>query len=148
MNLSPNFTLEEMTRSQTALRLGVDNNPYPEDVANLQTLCLSLLEPARTILGVPLHVDSGYRSPDVNTAVGGAIDSAHIEGRAADVIPIGMSLIDAFNTLRINTTLSFDQLIIECGAWLHISIAPAAAVPRRMAMTASGRPGNWSYTVV
>lgn len=147
-NLSPNFTLEELVRSQTALRLNIDNTPDDDVVASLERLCMDLLEPARTILGRPLHVDSGYRSPKINTAIGGAKDSAHMDGRAADVIPIGMDLRAAFDTLRRNTALQYDQLLIECSSWLHISIAPMGVAARRQALTASGGPGHWNYTVV
>ena len=73
MNLSPNFTLEELTFSQVASRTGIENDPSADPVvmANLQRLCEMLLEPARVILAVPLHIDSGYRSQFVNDQVAG-----------------------------------------------------------------------------
>src|SRR5207245_2687878 len=90
--LSEHFSLEELTFSQIAARTGVNNDPSanPIIMANLTRLCETLLEPARLILGVPLHIDSGYRSRFVNDQVGGATNSAHIDGRAADLIPIGL----------------------------------------------------------
>ena len=66
--LSPFFSLDEMTRSQTALRLGLDNTPPAEAIAELRRLCANLLEPARLLLGVPLHVDSGFRCSALNAA--------------------------------------------------------------------------------
>lgn len=145
--LSEHFTLEELTFSQSALRLGIDNTPPAVALEELQKLCSVLLEPARLILGVPLHVDSGYRCPELNSRIGGASASAHMDGRAADIIPIGMPLQQAFDTLHASD-LPLDQIIIECGAWLHMAIAPDGVEPRRMAMTASGHPGAWSYQLV
>ena len=153
MNLSPHFTLEELTFSQKAARLGIDNTPSPAVIAYLTKLCDLLLEPARVILEtvaghpVPLHVDSGYRSPDLNADVGGDPHSAHMEGRAADVIPIGMPLHQAFDALRSNG-LPFDRIIIECNAWLHMAIPVDGAEPRRIAETAAGGPGRWTYELV
>lgn len=145
MQLTPNFSLEELTFSQTAARLGFDNTPNPAQQANLLSLCQTLLEPARIVLGVPLHVDSGFRSEWLNTQVGGAIDSAHLDGRAADIIPIGLDLHDAFLKLKTMAGLPIDQLIIECDAWLHLAIAPSGQQPRLQFLVASGGPGHWTY---
>jgi len=144
MFLSPHFTLEELTFSQYAARTGTPNSPSIAQVSNLKRLCVELLEPARLVLGVAFHIDSGYRSPGVNAAIGGAVNSAHMDGRAADVVPIGLDLAQAFDRLRASA-LPFDQIIFECRAWLHLAIPPDAVVARRIAETASGSPGNWSY---
>lgn len=143
-NLSLNFTLEELTFSQTALRTGLDNTPSAAEITELRALCLELLEPARSLLSVALHVDSGYRSAALNAAIGGAVDSAHMDGRAADVIPIGMSLTDAFRKIA-SSALPFDQAIIECGAWIHLAIAAPNQAARRQMLVASGTPGHWTY---
>jgi hypothetical protein len=144
-DLSPHFTLAELTFSQVAARKGIDNVPSTERIENLGQLCSVLLEPIRTLLGVPLHVDSGYRSVEVNAAVGGATKSAHVEGRAADIIPIGMDLQEAFDLIR-RSDLPFDQVIAECGpAWIHVAIA---AIPRRQVLSCWGSPGNWHYVEV
>jgi zinc D-Ala-D-Ala carboxypeptidase len=145
--LSPNFTLAELTFSEVALRLGFDNEPPAALIPNLQRLCQMILEPARTLLNVPLHVNSGYRSHELNAAIGGATDSAHMYCRAADILPIGMPLLEAFEKLR-TSAIAYDQIIVECGAWIHIAIAMEDAAPRRQALTASGRPGNWHYEAV
>lgn len=146
-DLSTHFTLEELVFSQTALRLGIDNTPGSAEHACLIRLCWTLLEPIRTLLGVPVHVDSGYRSPALNAKVGGALNSAHVEGRAADLVPIGMNLQTAFDLIR-HTSLPFDEVITECDAWIHVSIASANATPRREALAASGGPGMWKYELV
>lgn len=142
--MSDHFSMDELTYSQTAARLGIDNTPGPTEVENLNRLCSVLLEPIRAMLNVPIHVDSGYRSPLVNHLIGGAADSAHMDGRAADIIPYDVGLKTAFDIIR-NSSLPYDQVIIECNAWIHVSISDT---PRRMAMTASGTPGNWVYTEV
>ena len=144
VNVSEHFTLEELTFSQAALRSGIDNTPPPDALNNLRLLSTGLLEPVRTLLWVPLHVDSGYRSPAINHLVGGAVNSAHLDGRAADIIPVGLSLKDAFNALY-NSALPFDQLILECNAWLHLSVPEVGKEARRQALLASGGPGNWHY---
>jgi uncharacterized protein YcbK (DUF882 family) len=146
IQLSANFTLEELTRSQVALRTGTDNDPTkdPDVMANLKRLCADVLEPARRFLGVPLHVDSGYRSPLVNDWVGGAKDSAHMYGRAADVIPMGVELLQAFQLLM-HSGIPYDQCIFECKAWIHVSVAPLGETPRGENLLASGHPGAWVY---
>ena len=145
--LSTNFTLEELTFSQIAARQGIDNTPEAIDIQNLRRLCAELLEPARAILRVPLHVDSGFRSPPLNAAVGGSAVSAHMAGLAADVIPIGLSVEDAFHVL-LASALRYDQLIFECREWLHLGLAPATVTPRREALLATGHAGAWEYTAV
>lgn len=144
IQLSEHFSLEELIFSQVASRKGLDNTPNDFEVMNLTRLCVEILEPSRILLGVPLHVDSGFRAPLVNTAVGGALSSAHKDGRAADCIPIGMHLQAAFDRLR-TSKLPYDQIIIEYNAWIHMAIAPTDVPPRREALVASGYPGTWTY---
>jgi zinc D-Ala-D-Ala carboxypeptidase len=143
-HLSTNFTLEELTFSQIASRRGLDNQPNLSDTENLTRLCEMLLEPARKIISAPLHIDSGYRSPAVNASCGGAPDSAHMVGRAADLVPIGLTVLEAFDALRLNG-LPFDQLIFECQAWIHIAVAAPGNEPRRQVLIASGYAGHWKY---
>lgn len=145
--LSDHFSLEELTFSRQASVAGISNQPNVEQIANLTRLCHVLLEPARAILGAPFHVNSGFRSPIVNQLVFGAANSAHLDGRAADIVPVGVPLQNAFDTLR-RTLGVYDQLIIECNAWIHIAVAPLNTTPRQMAMTATGMPGHWQYELV
>ena len=145
--MSEHFTLDDLTRSQTASRKGIDNTPPQQAIDSLNLLCSTLLEPARALLGVPISVDSGFRSEVLNEAVGGAKSSAHLEGRAADLVPQGMALQAAFDILR-KSNLPFDQIIFECHAWIHLAIARDGETPRRQALTASGGPGHWSYQEV
>lgn len=147
IELSPHFTLAELTFSQAALRRGIDNTPSVPDIDNLRRLCVTVLEPLRDLLGVPLHVDSGYRSAILNTLVGGATNSAHMEGRAVDIVPKGMSIHEAFSKIHA-AELPTDQTITECNAWIHVSIANEGQPTRRLFMTASGSPGHWVYNYV
>lgn len=143
--LSEHFTLEELLLSSTAIRLGIDNTPSAEVIASLTLLCSSILEPSRALLGCYMHTDSGYRSAALNLAVKGAVDSAHVWGGAADLIPIGVDLQTAFATLKASS-IPFDQLIIEQNAWLHHGMAPAGSIPRREFLVATRVAGQWVYT--
>ena len=147
MDLSPSFTLEQLTFSSTALRLGLDNTPNAGEISNLGALCDTLLEPAQALLGTTFTVNSGYRSPSLNQAVGGAVGSAHMDGRAADVVPQHLSLQEAFDAIR-GSALPFDQVIIECNAWIHLAISKSGTEPRHEALKATGGPGHWSYVRV
>lgn len=122
MQLSPHFTLEEMTLSQVGERAGLDNTPPPEIVTNLAYTCAKM-ESVRALLGFPLLVSSGYRSPEVNKAVGGAADSAHMSGYAVDFIcPKAGTPLDICEHIA-GSVLQFDQVIQE-GTWIHLSFAP------------------------
>lgn len=83
--LSENFTLEEFTRSDTATRLGIDNTPGEKELEALRILVERTLQPLRDRLGIPVHVNSGYRCPELNEAVGGVPTSQHQKGEAADL---------------------------------------------------------------
>jgi hypothetical protein len=150
MQLSDHFSYEEMTFSEQALRMGIDNTPDEAAKANLVRVCQVLLEPARKLLGCAIHVNSGYRSPAVNAIVGStASHSAHLDGRAADFVPIGVELSVAFYLLRKDPSFrEWDQLIFECKSWIHVSVPAQQDAPRHEALMASGGPGNWTYSVV
>lgn len=146
MNLSPHFTLAELTISQYAARNGVDNTPPEPIIANLQRLCADYLEPLRRAVNGPVVVSSGYRSPKVNKAVGGSGGSAHMYGLAADLIVPGMSVRKVCQQI-VTLRLPFDQLIDEFGAWVHIAIAPKDSRPRGHKMEARrSQSGGVIYT--
>lgn len=147
MQISEHFSLAELTFSTIALRAGLDNTPGQEEIANLTALATTLLEPGRSVLGdVPWCIDSGYRSPKVNVLAKGSTNSAHMHGRAADVRPAVIPLRNAFNALR-TSSLPYDQIIIECNAWLHIAMAATGQAPRREALFATwdAKQDKWIY---
>jgi len=129
MNLTENFTLEELTVSDSAVRLGLDNTPTAEVTENLKKLA-EFLEQVRTLLGKPIHVNSAYRSPEVNAHVGGKPTSQHCKGQAADIKVQGMTP-DEVTKAIISSDLPYDQVIREFNTWTHVSFAET---PRKMAL--------------
>jgi len=148
MRLSPNFSLSELTNSATAAAQGLPNTPDIEALANLSRLATTVLEPVRALLGVPCSVTSGYRSPAVNAAIPevGATHSAHQDGRAADIVPKGVSLDVAFDKIRASD-IPYDQCIKE-SLCLHLSIAREGEAPRGQTLVRGGTAGNWTYEEV
>ena len=120
--LSPNFSIEELTFSQTASRNNLDNTPTPDIVNNLTLLCINVLEPLRELKGA-IRVTSGYRSPAVNKLVGGQSNSQHCVGQASDILfPVsGMTLEELWKWIP-TTNIEYDQLIFEYNSWLHLSL--------------------------
>jgi zinc D-Ala-D-Ala carboxypeptidase len=113
--LSKHFTKTELTRTDT----GILNEPCPAEIARLIDLCFEVLEPVRELLKTKIKITSGYRSVQVNRAVGGKATSQHLNGSAADFIPLNCRLEDAYLLIR-DSNIPYDQLILEPG-WLHIS---------------------------
>lgn len=126
MKLSEHFALAEFTRSESAKRHGVSNEPTPEHLENLKVLCDKVLEPIRVKFG-PINISSGYRSKALNHYIGGSLKSQHCEAKAADIDQDGMggaTNTEIFNFIK--DTLDFDQLIWEFGDnnkpdWVHVS---------------------------
>ena len=143
MNLSPHFTLAELTASQTAVRLGIDNTAPPHVVGNLARLA-GALERVRAALGSPVHINSGYRSPQLNAHIGGSKTSAHMDGRAADFVCPGFGSPRAVCQELILAGVPFDKLIYE-GTWVHYQIPREAEGWRRMILTAKFNHGSVTY---
>ncbi len=144
--LSSNFTLDEMTASQTAARRGLNNTPTALVEEELERLVLTILQPLRDKIGRPLVISSGYRSPSVNSSVGGSRESAHVFGRAADISVPGMPTQELARFI-VGLSLPFDQLINEFDSWIHIAIPMQGIVPRREQLTARRSPtGATLYT--
>lgn len=112
MQLSEHFKLWEFVTSQVASRKEIDNTPSQEVVDHLRTLCQEILEPAYQALG-RLRISSGYRSPELNSAMGGNPNSAHSEGYAADVMALEASNLEFARWVKNNC--NFDQIILEFG---------------------------------
>ncbi|WGV19447.1 MULTISPECIES: D-Ala-D-Ala carboxypeptidase family metallohydrolase [unclassified Pseudomonas] len=131
MLISPHFTLDEMIVSQFAARDGLDNTPPPEARANLQLLCCAL-EQVRALFDAPIIVSSGYRSEQVNRVIGGASNSQHIQGLAADFTVIEVSPRETVRRIS-ESAVPFDQLILEFDRWVHLSVT--RGTPRRQVLS-------------
>ena len=124
MNLSENFTFEELTHSDIAVRNGWENAPNASETDNLRRLA-QLLEQVRKTLGKPILINSGYRSKQVNDAVGSKDSSQHRIGCAADIKVLGLTPNEVCNAI-IASDIQFDQLIREFDSWTHISVPNTA----------------------
>ena len=123
MKISPNLTLAEVSKSNTAIKLGIDNEPKGEHLNNMIHTANAIFQPMREHFGKPIFVSSGYRSAELNKAIGGASNSQHCKGEALDIdndaveYPTNKDIFD-----YIKNHLDFDQLIWEFdGAWVHVS---------------------------
>ena len=126
MKLSKNFSLDELTKSQTAERKGIDNTPSPEHQENLEKLCRHVLQRVRDHFGKVVTLSSGYSSPELCTAIGSKITSQHAKGEACDFEIFGVSNKELADW--INENLDYDQLILEYwkesdpnSGWVHCS---------------------------
>jgi zinc D-Ala-D-Ala carboxypeptidase len=142
--VSEHFTFAELTITEHRDFLDEQADAPPQVRANLVRLAVDLLEPVRALVG-PLRVNSGYRCRGLNSAIGGSRTSAHVDGLAADVVPVDLDLRDAY-VLLAESPLPFDQLIYEFGRWIHIGGARHGAAPRRecLAIYQAGGYVRWS----
>ncbi len=139
--LTEHFSLDELVFSSTAQRLGIDNTPSLETISHLTILAMGL-EKIRAMLGFPIHIDSGYRCPQLNREINGARNSAHLTGYAADFICPQFGTPVEIVRLVSKSGLIFDQCIQE-GTWVHISFDPAA---RRQLLIAHFGATGTTYT--
>lgn len=144
MNLSPHFTLEEMTRSEYAARRGWPNEPEAKQLDNLKRTC-ALLEKVRELADRPIIITSGYRSPNVNSAIGGSKNSQHCEGCAADIRAVGLSP-DDLMLLIVGSDIKYDQLIREFDSWVHISVPNDPKGKPRMQRLIIDKEGTRAYS--
>ncbi|NBW57584.1 hypothetical protein EBR43_07345 [bacterium] len=149
VQLSNNFTLTEFTKSQAGARLGIDNTPQGEHLENLKNLVTKIIQPLREQLGKPITINSGYRGPEVNKAVGGAATSQHCLGEAADIECPGMANADLAHYIQQH--FDFDQLILEFykpgipdSGWVHVSLKRNDP-QRKQCLTAVSENGKTVY---
>ena len=143
MQLTPNFSLREFTRSQTAERYGIDNTPQQKFVENLTILAANILQPLREHFGQPVRITSGYRCPELNRRLGGAEASQHTLGLAADIKIRGVSNLAIAEWIRCHC--SYHQLILEhwdpargkSSGWVHVSTFPEPSLNKRRLLVAS-----------
>jgi hypothetical protein len=148
MQLTKNFSLHELTKSETALRMGFDNTPGEAETEALRLLCEKVLQPVRDHYGKGVKVNSGYRSPESNAAVGGSKTSDHCKGMAADIEIPGVANAELAQWIMDN--LEYTQLILEFytpgipdSGWCHISYDPANL--KKQELTATKVAGKTTY---
>jgi hypothetical protein len=149
MQLSPHFKLNEFTKSDTAIRKRIDNTPGPVHAANLKKVCEKILEPVRNHFGKPVRINSGYRGPALNAAVGGSSKSQHCNGQAVDFEIDGLPNPELAKWVSENC--EFDQIILEFydpkegpnSGWVHASYAEGAN--RKQKLTAVMEKGKTVY---
>ena len=148
MKLTANFSLAEMTKSETALRHDIGNAPDADQIENLTILCERVLQPVRERFGLPVRVNSGFRSVEVNIKAGGSETSDHCKGMAADIEIPGVANADLAQWIVDN--MQFRQVILEFytpgvpdSGWVHVSFNPADN--KKQVLTATKRDGKTVY---
>jgi zinc D-Ala-D-Ala carboxypeptidase len=149
MKITENFTLEEFCKSDLAIRKGISNTPDIRITESLTNLITYVLQPLRNRLKLPITINSGYRSPELNDLVGGSKTSQHMRGEAADIEIMGMDNVALANYIKGNCP--FDQLILEFytpgdrnSGWVHVSYSKTHM--RKSVLTASLKDGKTVYT--
>jgi len=150
MQLSTNLSLAEVTRSETAKRRGISNMPTPEHIENFKKLAVNIFQPIREHFGKPILISSGYRSAELNKAIGGSLSSQHCSGEAIDIDMDGTDITNAQIFHYIKDNLNFDQIIWEFGTdknpdWVHVSFA-ANRSQRKQMLVAKKVNGKTTYT--
>ena len=147
MQLSRNFSLSELIKSDTAIRKGINNNPNAEQIEKLKALCENILQPVRDHFG-RVKVTSGYRSPELCTAIGSSVNSQHAKAEAADFECVGVDNAELADWIKDN--LTYDQLIVEYytpgepnSGWIHCSYIPDQ--PRASYLWAYRSEGKTKY---
>ena len=152
MKLSEHLDLSEVVRSESAKRKGISNMPTPEHIANFKILAEKIFEPIRVHFRCPIVVSSGYRSKELNAAIGGSLTSQHCQGEAIDIdmdgTPHGVTNRMVFDYIKNN--LEFDQLIYEFGNsenpdWVHVSYE-STGNQRKQVLRASRVNGKTTYS--
>jgi zinc D-Ala-D-Ala carboxypeptidase len=151
MKLSENFTLDELTKSQEAIRLGIANEPSDEHITNLILLCKNILQPLRNHFKIPVSISSGYRSAALCEAIGSSSKSQHTKGQAADFEIFGVANKDLADFVVKN--LDYDQCILEFwnenepnSGWVHCSFNSSGN--RKQFLKAEKLNGRVVYTVL
>ena len=135
--LTPHFTLEEFTFSQTAARKGIDNTPHEGILDNLCILANGM-ENVRSLLNAPIYVSSGYRCPELNDLLGSKRTSQHTKGLACDFTSNAYGSPQIIFADIITSDIPYDQLILEFDRWIHISFVEDGGTPRKQALIING----------
>jgi len=132
--VTPHFSLDELIFSNTAIRLDIDNIPTPEALANLEILANGLEAVRAKLYSNPIKVSSGYRCLKLNRALKSRDTSYHVKGLAADFTCPRFGTVPEVMRALADSSIEFDQLILEFDSWIHIGFAESGAKPRRQMM--------------
>jgi len=150
MQISKNFSLIELTKSQTAERKGIPNDPSADHISNLELLCERVLQPVRDHFNHVVSISSGYRSSELCIAIGSSLESQHAKGMAADFEIFGIGNNEVSDWIKEN--LMFDQLILEYwepgepnSGWVHVSYKKEINSNRKEYLMAIKTDGKTSY---
>ena len=135
--LTPHFTLEEFTFSQTATRKGIDNTPHEGILDNLCILANGM-EDVRNLLNAPIYVSSGYRCPELNDLLGSKRTSQHTQGLACDFTSNAYGTPSDVVFAIVSSNIPYDQVILEYDRWVHISFVEDGGTPRKQALIING----------
>lgn len=138
--MTENFSLAELTKTKTGLKNQTTDSKI---LTNLERLAKTFLQPLRDALNVPVIINSGYRSPEVNKAVGGATNSSHLRGLAADIVVRDLTPTELSHYIA-RSNLPWDSIICE-PSWVHVQIAEEGSEPRKRLMTAKVVNGKMKY---
>lgn len=151
--ISNHISIAESTRSNTAARLGISNIPDSDTINNMREVAEKVFEPLREWVSEPIKINSFYRSPDLNTAIGGSKNSQHCKGQAIDIDDTYCSATNAEMFTYIKNNLDFDQLIWEFGNasnpdWVHVSYVSPEKNRNRILTASKDNNGKTVYSIV
>ena len=151
--ISNHISIAESTRSNTAARLGISNIPDGDTIDNMRKVAEKVFEPLREWVGEPIKINSFYRSPDLNAAIGGSKKSQHCKGQAIDIDDTYCSATNAEMFTYIKNNLDFDQLIWEFGNasnpdWVHVSYVSPEKNRNRILTASKDNNGKTVYSIV
>ena len=143
MKISKYFTKQECTRSTTASRLGIKNEPSPEQWDNIKLFMNNCMDKIRELFNVPIVPNSVFRSLELNTKIGGSKTSMHMEGLACDFVVPGVSVTNAVKQI-IASGIEFDQVIDEYGSWVHIGWRPTGNRKQKLKVRKNSGKSVWT----
>ena len=142
---SPNFSMDELTHSDTAARHGIDNTPNDNEKENLYKLAMEMEDVRELLNNKPIFCSSGFRCVELNTLIGSKKTSSHVRGLACDFTARGYGNPNDIVFALINSDIPYDQVILEFDRWVHISFCEDEETPRRQALVIN-KEGTMLYS--
>jgi hypothetical protein len=142
---SPNFSMDELTHSDTAARHGIDNTPNDNEKENLYKLAMEMEDVRKLLNNKPIFCSSGFRCVELNTLIGSKKTSSHVRGLACDFTARGYGNPNDIVSAIVNSDINYDQLILEYDSWVHISFCEDEETPRKQALVIN-KEGTMLYS--